>query len=321
MKSRLLTLLDIFNLKTDEENSLTIKEITTLLNAEGFTATKKTIVGDIETLKAHGADIICDHGKPNKYYIASREYELAELMLLVDAVQAAKFITVKKSQEIIKKLSTHTSVHQADKLNRRLYVDKQVKSVNERVLYTVDLLHSAINDKLKITFQYWEYTAAKRKVHRNNGQTYFFSPYALVWNNDNYYVVGYSDNRKEVVNFRVDRIDNAEVIEEKAVPKPKGLKIENYYQSVFQMFSGSQETVALCCANKHMKSVIDRFGEKVKTAIADDEHFTAEVAVAVSNTFFGWVVGFGGEVEIIAPEKVVKQYHATLRKIIKKTHK
>ena len=168
-KSRLITLLNIFNRETDEENPTTITKITARLNQEGFTATKKTIVSDMETLTAHGVDIICEPGKPNKYFVASRDFELAELMMLVDAVQAAKFTSVKKSQEIIKKLSMLTSVHQADKLNRRLYVEKQVKSVNESVLYTVDLLHTAINSKTKITFQYFEYDTTKKKQLKHSG--------------------------------------------------------------------------------------------------------------------------------------------------------
>jgi predicted DNA-binding transcriptional regulator YafY len=320
IKSRLLTLLNLLTHETDEDNPITVTEIIAGLNAEGFTADRKTIYKDIEILQSHGIDVICNRKVQNQYFIGSRDFDLPELALLVDAVQAARFIPTKRSQTLIKKLSALASVHQADKLNRRLYVDKQIKSVNDKVLYTVDLIHVAINDGVKITFQYWEYTVKKRRIPKHGGRIYLFSPYALLWNNDNYYVLGYSDSHGKVVKFRVDRITNPNLTREKIVPKPKGLRIEDYSKSVFQMFDGEMQTVTLKCENQLMKSVIDRFGEKVKTAIADYEHFIAEVDVSVSDTFFGWVVGFGGRMTITAPKDVKNCYFSTLRLILEKSH-
>ncbi|MCL2670725.1 MAG: WYL domain-containing protein [Clostridiales bacterium] len=200
-KDRLLFLLELLNHETDEEHPITVAEIIDRLNAVGFTATRKTVAKDIDTLLAHGVDVVCNKSRQNKYFIGNRAFELPELTLLVDAVQAAKFISVKQSRRLIEKLSALTSVHQAAKLNRQLYVEKQVKSVNEKVFYTVDLLQTAIQTKRQVTFQYFEYTAAKKKVLKHGGQIYAFSPYSLLWNNDSYYALGFSKSHGRLDNI------------------------------------------------------------------------------------------------------------------------
>ena len=316
-KDRLLFLLELLNRETDEEHPVTIAEIIDRLNAEGFTATRKTVTKDIDTLLAHGVDVVCNKSRQNKYFIGNRAFELPELTLLVDAVQAAKFISVKQSRRLIEKLSALVSVYQADRLNRQLYVEKQVKSVNEKVFYTVDLLQAAIQTKRQVTFQYFEYTAAKKKVLKHGGQVYVVSPYALLWNNDSYYMLGFSESHGKVVSFRVDRMSAPKLIEATALPKPKGFRVEGYIQSVFSMYDEEIRMVTLRCENSLMKSIIDRFGEKVKTKIIDKAHFFAEVEVSVSPTFFGWVVSFGGRMEIAAPDDVVEQYLNLLRGIVR----
>ncbi|OGO91774.1 MAG: hypothetical protein A2Y17_13535 [Clostridiales bacterium GWF2_38_85] len=319
-KSRLLFLLELLNRETDEEHQITVAEIIERLNIEGFSANRHTVVSDLNTLTAHGIDVVCNKSRQNQYFIGDRHFELPELTLLVDAVQAARFIPAKQSKSLIAKLSSLASVHQADKLNRQLYIDKQPKSVNEGVLYIVDLIHTAIHDKKQIAFQYYEYTAAKRKALKHGGQVYRLSPYALIWKNDCYYVLGYSDNHSKVVKFRVDRMANPKSTDEKAVRKPKDFRVENYAKMVFQMFDEETHTVTLRCENCLMKSIIDQFGEKVKTTIVDDNHFTAEVEVSVSPTFFGWIVGFGGKIEIVSPDSVIEKYTRTLKSIIEKLH-
>jgi len=286
------------------------------MEAAGFSATRKTIAGDIDTLLAHGVDVVCNKSRQNKYFIGDRDFELPELTLLVDAVQAAKFISVKQSKTLIKKLSSLTSVHQAEKLNRQLYVEKQVKSVNEKLLIMVDLLQTAAQTKRKVTFQYFEYTAEKKKILKHDGQVYSFSPYTMLWNNDSYYALGYSDSHGKVVKFRVDRMAALNLCEIEAVPRPKDFRADRYASSVFSMYDEDTRTVTLRCENDLMKSIIDRFGIKVKTEVVDERHFTAEVEVSVSPTFFGWVVGFGGRMEITAPEDVVKRYVDLLSRIV-----
>jgi predicted DNA-binding transcriptional regulator YafY len=316
-----LFLLELLNRETDEEHQITVAEIIDRLNAEGFSANRHTVVSDLNMLMAHDVDVVCNKSRQNQYFIGDRDFELPELMLLVDAVQAARFISAKQSKAMIAKLSSLSSVHQADRLNRQLYVDKQPKAVNEGVLYTVDLIHAAVHSKLQITFQYYEYTAAKRKSLKHNGQVYRFSPYALLWKNDSYYVLGYSESHGKVVKFRVDRMANPKATDAKAVRKPKDFRVETYAKSVFQMFDEETHTVTLFCENSLMKSIIDQFGEKVKTEIADKDHFTAEVDVSVSPTFFGWIVGFGGKMEIAAPDCVVEKYTRILKSVLDKPYK
>jgi len=311
-KNRLLTLLELLNRETDEEHQFTITEIIARLSDEGFSANRHTVVGDINTLVAHGVDVICNKSRQNHYFIGERHFELPELMLLVDAVQAARFIPAKQSKTLIGKLSSLVSVHQADSLNRQLYVEKQVKSVNEKVLYTVDLLNSAIHDGVQVEFQYFEYTATKKKVLKHGGQVYHFSPYALLWNNDSYYVIGFSESHSKVVKFRVDSMAAPKLTEVTAVPKPKSFRVEEYAKSVFSMYDEEMRTVTLKCENSLMKPIIDRFGTKVETTVVDEKHFTAEVEVSVSPTFFGWVVGFGGKMNISAPEDILNKYRVLL---------
>jgi predicted DNA-binding transcriptional regulator YafY len=315
-KSRLIFLLELLNRETDEEHPTTISEIIDRLNAEGFSANRHTVVGDINTLMAHGVDIVRNKSRQNQYFIGDRHFELPELTLLVDAVQAARFISAKQSNALITKLSSLASVHQADRFNRQLYVDKQVKSVNEKVLYTVDLLHTAIHSGKKVSFQYFEYTATKKKVLKHGGQIYQFSPFALLWNNDSYYVLGFSESHGKVVKFRVDRMATPTVMEVPAVSKPKGFRVEEYAKSVFSMYDEETRTVTLKCENSLMKSIVDRFGAKAKTSANDEKHFTAEVEVSVSPTFFGWVVGFGGKMSITEPEDILKRYVKLLHGIL-----
>ena len=320
-KSRLLLLADILNRETDEEHPITVTAIIDRLTAEGFNATRKTVFHDIAVLEEHGMDIICNKGRENQYLIGARTFELPELIMLVDAVQAARFIPVKRSQTLISKLSSLASVHQADCLCRELYTDRQVKSTNENVLYTVDMIYAAIHAGKKIAFQYFEYTAEKKKILKHGGRVYSFSPYALIWNNDSYYALGYSDSHGKVVKFRVDRMAKPKQTEHSAVSKPKDFRVEEYAKAVFAMYDEETCTVTLRCENSLMKSVVDRFGSQVKTAVTDDRHFTAEVEVSVSPTFFGWVVGFGGKMEITAPEDVANRYHDTLRLILEKARR
>ena len=317
-KDRLLFLLELLNRETDEDHPITIVKIIDRLNAEGFTATRKTVTKDIDTLLAHGVDVVCNRSRQNQFFIGGRDFELPELTLLVDAVQAAKFISVKQSQTLIKKLTTLTSAHQADRLKRQLYAEKQVRSVNEQVFYTVDILQTAIQTKRQVHFQYYEYTATKKKVMKHGGQVYQFSPYAMLWNNDSYYAIGFSESHGKVVKFRVDRMVTPKLTELPAVPKPKNFRVEEYAKSVFSMYDEETRTVTLRCENSLMKTIIDRFGTSVKTKVVDDAHFTAEVEVSVSPTFFGWVVGFSGRMDIIAPDDMSGRYAKFLAEVLAK---
>lgn len=308
MKKRLLMLIKLLQDHTDEEHPVSTRDIMAYYKENGMSSDRKTLDADIKLLQEQGFDLIKIKSSPNKYYIASREFELPELKLLIDAVQSSRFITEKKSRELSKKLAGLASAEQAKELDRHTGVNGRAKSTNEQQLYTVDTITKAINEKKKIRYQYQEYDGKKRKILRNDGEVYVLSPYMLYWNEDFYYVVGYSDKRECITAFRVDRIVNIEMTDAKAVKRPKGFNISNYSDSIFGMYSGPETEVELECRNNLMKYIIDRFGEKIKVRPTENGTFLTTVTVELSPVFYGWVFQFGGGIKIISPKSAVKQY-------------
>lgn len=309
MKKRLLMLIKLLQDHTDEDHPVSTRDIMAYYKENGMSSDRKTLDADIKLLQEQGFDLIKIKSSPNKYYIASREFELPELKLLIDAVQSSRFITEKKSRELSKKLAGLASVEQAKELDRHTGVNGRAKSTNEQQLYTVDTITKAINEKKKIRYQYQEYDGKKRKVLRNDGEVYILSPYMLYWNEDFYYVVGYSDKRECITAFRVDRIVNLEMLDEKAVKKPKGFKVSDYFSSIFGMFSGPETEVELECRNDLMKYIIDHFGDKIKVRSTENGTFLTTVTVELSPVFYGWVFQFGGGIKIINPKEAIETYN------------
>ena len=318
-RSRLLYIMKYLWEQTDENHPVTIADIMTYLDGMNIKTNRKTVSDDIEQLQESGFDIVCNKSRQNQFFIGARTLELPELKMLVDAVQAARFITLKKSKELIDSLSALTSTYQAKELNRKLYVDGRVKSANENIYYSIDLLHAAINCGNKVRFQYYENTAEKKRVLKHKGQVYVFSPYDLVWYNDSYYVFGYSEgnNHDKVIKFRVDRMHKPSVIKEKAIAQPQNYNIATYCKKVFSMFDGDDCTVELQCENSLMKTIIDRFGSKVQTRTADCGHFITTVEVSASATFYAWVFMFAGKIKILSPSEVKDKYQQMLQHAIK----
>lgn len=247
---------------SDIDHPATIKDIAAYLEGFGYNATRKTISKDIDELIEIGIDIDCKREEHNLYFLDVRVFELAEVKLLVDAVQSSRFIPTKKSKALIEKLSTFVGPYQSSILKRQLYVDKRIKASNEGIFYLVDNIHTAIREKKRITFQYQEYNQNKEKVLKHNGQIYFLSPYALVWNDDCYYVLGYSDSHEKVVKFRVDRMIDMRISEMTAVRKPKDFDVSDYFSQIFSMYDGNDCRVTLLCENDLMKHIIDRSEKK-----------------------------------------------------------
>lgn len=232
--------------------------------------------------------------------------------MLVDAVQAARFITHDRAKDLIKRLTTLASPHQAGELKRKLYVESRAADAN--VLAVVDMLYKAMQTKRTMTFLYCEYSPEKKHKHKHNGQLYELSPYDLLWNNDRYYVLGYSKTHEGIRTFRVDRIDKPELTARSAVLKPKDYRIEDYRNRVFLMYDGPRQTVELLCDNDMMDAVVDKFGKKVQTAIVDDGHFSVTGEVSIGSTFFAWVFNYAGKIRIQSPEDVRSQYREHLGK-------
>lgn len=310
-KPRILYLLRILEQYTDEEHPLTTKQLIDKLQDEyGISAHRTTLTKDIVALQDYGVDIVTVHSTQCKYFIGSRKFELPELKLLIDAVESSRFITAKKSESLIRKIHTLTSQGQVSKLRRNNYVVDRIKPDNEQIYYIVDTINDAINEGKQISFQYYDYSGLKKKVLKNKGEIYKLSPYKLLWSGDYYYVIGYSEKKGKVINFRVDRIAAAPtILSENAIPVPKDFDLENFTKEVFFMFSGDEVEVDLQCDNSLMKTMIDRFGENVKTLAYDMTSFRLITEVSVSPTFFGWVFGFDGKVKILGPKNVKEQYY------------
>jgi predicted DNA-binding transcriptional regulator YafY len=230
------------------------------------------------------------------------------LKLLIDAVQASRFIPRKKAAALTDKLAALAGDHYAGELSRQLYVSGHSAPGGERVYHTIDLLHRAVTAERLVTFKYYEYDRNKRKRYKHNGQVYRFSPYGLIWNNDRYYTVGHSESHDKPVTFRVDRIAVPKLTDIPARPRPEGFDMAYYAETVFRMYDGPLREVTLKCENPLMKAVIDRFGEDAETKILDDAHFIVRAKIPVGPTFFGWVFTSRGAAEIISPEDVAGDY-------------
>jgi predicted DNA-binding transcriptional regulator YafY len=302
--------------KTDDSHYLTMKDIQAALAAYDIQAERKSIYDDMELLRKYGLDIIGEpYGREWIYYIGSREFELAELKLLVDAVQASKFITVKKSSSLIKKLGALTSESEAKQLQRQVYVADRIKTMNESIYYNVDIIHSAIGGNVKIRFQYSQWTVGKVLEVKKGGDYYEVSPWALSWDNENYYLVAYDSSAELIKHYRVDKMMHLALTEERREGRQYFDKFNmgTYSSRMFGMYHGEDEMVRLRFSNDLAGVVIDRFGQEVALHPDGAEHFTVAVNVAVSGQFIAWVVGLGSGAKILGPEHVVARMKETIK--------
>ena len=303
---------------TDENHKVTMADILNYLESQDVTAERKGIYDDIETIRELGIEVIGEKiGRNFYYYVIGREFEMAELKLLVDAVQSSKFITEKKSAEMIKKLGSLVSAHEAKQLQRQVYVAGRAKTLNESVFYNIDAIHSAIGGNRKICFQYFQWNIKKETELRRNGEFYEVSPWALLWEDENYYLIGYDSVHKEMRHYRVDKMIKISCLESLREGREEfeRLNMADYTRKNFGMFAGEEEVVKLEVHNRLIGVILDRFGTDIMIIPADKEHFRVNVRVSVSNQFFGWLFGLGSDVKILAPENVVNRMKAELLKI------
>ena len=291
---------------TDDRHPVSVSDILAFWQEHGIQAGRKSVYSAIEALQSSGMDIVCVKSTQNRYFVGARLFELPELKLLVDAVESSRFITARKSERLIEKLGKLTSESYAHQLDRHIYMDGTVKPKNECIYYSVDKIHSAIQEKRQITFQYFEYTPQKEKVLKHDGYRYQFSPYVLIWSRDYYYAVGWSNKHEKLAQFRVDRMTAVELSNQAAVLAPDFDPVE-YVQKVFGMYPDALRTVELLCDNETMRSVIDRFGEDAATETVDQGHFKVTVEVAPSPPFFAWVFTFCGRIRILSPAEVLDE--------------
>ena len=277
---------------------------------------RNTLANDIAMLQKSGVDIEVVHSQSNSYYIDTQTFDIPELKILLDAVSSSKFITKKKSEELIEKLLSLTSDYNAGRLRRHTYAEGRVKSDNEKGYYIVDVINEAIDTGRKIRFQYADYSPKKRKVLRHGGEPYVVSPYSLIWDGDYYYVVGFSEKRGIVQSFRLDRIfKTPDILPEDSLPAPESYDINAYSRSIFRMYDTDQPvTVELLCSNYIMNAVIDQFGKGVQVRETDEEHFVVTAEVCASPTFFSWVFCWKGDMKILTPAAVAEEYREMARK-------
>ena len=296
--------------KTDEEHFLTLPEIVEELKAYDIAPDRKTLYADLRDLQQIGIEI---EGEPigNKYHyhVVDRTFELAELKLLVDAIQSSKFITERKTNALIKKLETLVSKHDAKKLQRQVYVSGRIKTMNESIYYTVDTIHHAISENKKIRFQYFQWNVKKEMELRHGGAYYHISPWGLSWDDENYYLVGYDSKAETIKHFRVDKMLRIQLSDDEREGKEhfKKLDMADYAKKSFGMFGGKEQRVKLLVDNSLAGVIIDRFGKDLIMVPVDADHFTVHVDVRVSGPFFGWIISLGNGVKIVGPDEVVDQ--------------
>ncbi len=315
-KLRLLYVKELLERQTDEEHAATSSDIINYLEKKGISAERKAIYDDIEALRLYGLDIIAS--KKGGYYLGSRDFELAELKLLADSVQASKFITRKKSDSLIAKIEKLAGDNQAAQLHRQVYVVKRIKSMNESIYYNVDRLHKAIAVDRKISFLYFDYNVYKNRVYRKGGKRYSVSPYALIWDNENYYLVAFDDAEDKLKHYRVDKMAEIRLERNKreGAEAFKAVDMSSYADRIFGMFTGRERLVKIEFAERLAHAVIDRFGKEAVLVPKPEGCFSVTVSVAVSPQFFAWVFGFGAEARIAWPEDVAAQMKEYTKKVL-----
>ncbi len=316
-KTKLLYVMRLLLQESDEAHPLSTEDLIRRLSEAGIKAERKSIYSDVETLRAFGLDVHGTRGRSAGYYIGSRDFELPEIKLLIDSVQASKFITERKTMQLIRKLAGLTSVHEAALMKRQLYVKNRIKSMNESIYYNVDAIHQAIAEDKQIEFRYSSYTVTKEKKFRRNGRPYRVSPLALSWAEENYYLIAYEAEAGKIKHFRVDKMDGIQVTEK--FRQGKDLLPEKdmgeYARKNFSMFGGEEQTVTMRFSNRMIGVVIDTFGKDVPISSVDEGHFQIRATVAVSPQFFGWLFGLDGEAAITAPREVMEAFQAQMERV------
>lgn len=319
-KLKLLVLKDILMAYTDENHGLSIKEIIEKLESRGICAERKSLYDDLHLLESYGCDICTSRDKTVRYYIGSREFELPELKLLVDAVQSSKFITEKKSRELIKKVGSLASVYDAQKLQRQVYVANRVKTPNEKIYYTVDAVYEAISLSRQITFSYYRWSlksdGAEKivKEKKHDSKLYRVSPLSLVWDDENYYLIAFDSVNAQIRHYRVDKVENVELTDEPcdATKELKDIDLALYSKGVFGMFGGELTDIKVSVDNSLVGVIADRFGKDVFVTRENGQRFIFSAKVVLSPQFYGWLFALGGGARLISPQSAVDEYKAYL---------
>ncbi len=305
--------------KTDDEHMITMSEIQEALRAYDVTADRKSLYDDLEALRIFGMDIVGEKVGRNYYYhVGGKQFEIAELKLLVDAIQSSKFITEKKSNELIKKLTGMASMYEAAQLKRQVVVQGRVKTMNESIYYFVDDVHRAIAENRQISFEYMKWNE-KKEMERRREKPYLVSPWALTWDDENYYLIAYDAEADSIKHFRVDKLKSIRVLEERRAGRErfKEFNLAKYSKMSFGMFGGEKTRVKISFKNEMAGVFIDRFGRDITIRPSKKKGWSeTSVDVAMSDQFLGWIFALGNRVKIIGPNDVVDIFKKELKDMI-----
>ena len=309
-KLKLLYLQQILSQQTDEDHTLTANELIHALEQYEIKAERKSIYTDLALLQQSGMDIQRRRGRLAGWFLGERTFQMAELKLLVDVVQSCRFLTEKKSESLIHKLEGFSSKYQASQLRRQVFVDGRTKTMNESIYYNIDKLHIAISGKQAITFHYFDYNVEKEKALRRDGKRYIVSPFGLIWNNDNYYLVAFDSQMGEIRHYRVDKMTAISVtnLPLQGETQYAQFNLATYSERHFSMYSGEDCTVTLRCRNHMSGVIIVRFGRECNLIPDGTDYFIVRLPVVLSPPFFGWLFGLEEEVFLIAPQNAVDIY-------------
>ncbi len=316
-KLKILHLLDILQKYTDEQHPISMQELIHKLEIRGIQAERKSIYDDIAALNAYGLKVENRRGPQGGYFLCDRLFEMPELKLLVDAVQASKFITVKKSEELIKKLESLTSKNRAVELQHSVIMRERIKTMNESVYHNVDSIQWAITQNVKVSFAYFDWNIKKQRQFRRNGQRYKVSPCALTWDDENYYLIAYEDETKMLKHYRVDKMQNiiAEQEERQGIDHSTRFDMAKYSRKMFGMYSGEVTRIKLRCSNSLIGVFLDRFG--MNTIITPDgDFFEIIIEAAISPVFLSWIIQFGDKVKILSPSSVAEDLQKLARTVL-----
>ena len=309
-KFKFTYLMQVMLEKTDDEHSLTMSQILEELDKFGVTAERKSIYNDLQDMELFGIEIIKEQiGRETYYHVGAREFELAEVKLLIDAIQCAKFITERKSGELIKKVRNLVSKYQAGQIQRQVFVHGRIKTMNESIYYSVDEIHNAIEHNKKIRFKYYSWQPDKSQYILNGGDWFTVSPWALTWDDEYYYMVAFDDYSKTCKHYRVDKMLKLQTIDQKreGADRFRDLDMAAYSKATFGMYGGEKKRVKIHLHNKMCGVFIDRFGKDITFHPLDPKHSELNVDVFISPQFYGWIFGLGKYVQIVGPDDVVAE--------------
>ena len=314
-------LMELFSYKTDESHYVRMPEILNFLESKGIFAERRTIYSAISILNSADFEIIGVQEKGGyKYHHPTRKFDTNELKFLIDSVAASKFLTEKKSKELINKIKSLGSVYDTEYLNRNILLSKRIKSMNDKVLKNLDILYAAINSNNQITFQYVRWTWQKKLIYLKGGNLFNASPYAISLFDDNYYLIAFDNQTKQLKHYRVDKMQTIKLLAKTRVGKEDfdNFDISEYAAKTFNMYGGKEEYIKLQCKNSLANVIIDRFGKNliIRPDFDNPDYFIVGITINVSPQFYGWLFGLGADVKVLSPNSVIESYKKTAEKIL-----